>query len=268
MNKKEAFHLGLPKWPQMRVVGDPVSEELAKEIIIRTDHFFDAYHSSNSHDFDKECRKLFGMPERQDLYEEWQKVFAIYDKADATLKEKEWASKESDRLHKIEDKYWNFYNKLHEDIGYIKNAYIYNNWFSSCFIFGPHGWMNPDGTIGYIDNIGKWPDVESVYDYWVKIAKEYPMLNIRITLMDGEGCEKNIKPVVTMKVSNGKVRFSNDHIGDLEDIPVCRKNGNNIDSVFSAGDILDIECWWSLDYIQNNLLPIFNRIKTQRAKSK
>ena len=58
MNKKEAFGKGLPKWPQMRIIGEPVSEELAKEIIIRTDTFFDSMHSSNSHTFDKECRKI------------------------------------------------------------------------------------------------------------------------------------------------------------------------------------------------------------------
>lgn len=269
MNKKEAFGKGLPKWPQMRIIGEPVSEELAKEIIIRTDKFFDSMHSSNSHNFDKECRKIFGIPEQPNLYGKWQKVFDIFDKKDAATKDElEWANKERDRLRDIEDRYWDFFDKLHKDIGYISDEYIYNSWFSSCFIFGPHGWMNPDGTIGYIDNIGKWPDVESVYNYWVKIAKEYPMLKIRITLMNGEGCEDNIEPVVTMKVANGKVRFSKDHIGDMEDIPVCRKNGNSFEAAITVEDTIEHECWWSLKYIKENILPIFNRIKEQRAKSK
>jgi len=268
MNKKEAFNKGLPKWPQMRVIGEPISEELAKEIIIRTDRFFDSCHSSNSHNFDKQCRKIFGIPEQPQLYKEWQTVFGIFDNKLATDDEKEWAENERDRLRDIEDNYWGFFDRLHKEIGYISDSYIMNSWFSSCFIFGPHGWMNPDGTIGFIDNIGKWPDVEAVYNYWKKIAKEYPMLKIRITLMDGEGCEDNISPVVTMKVANGKIRFSEDHIGDMEDIPVCRKNGNDFTAAIGAHDITDHECWWSLNYIKENILPIFNKLKEQRAKSK
>ena len=72
MNKKEEFEKGLPKWPQMRIIGESVSEELAKEIIIRTDKFFDSMHSSNSHKFDKECRKIFGIPDQPNLYGKWQ----------------------------------------------------------------------------------------------------------------------------------------------------------------------------------------------------
>lgn len=93
------------------------------------------------------------------------------------------------------------------------------------------------------------------------------MLNIRMTLMNGEGCEDNIKPVVIMKVANGKVRFSKDHIGDMEDIPVCRKNGNSFKAVASE-NITEHECWWSLKYIRENILPIFNRLKEQKSKSK
>jgi hypothetical protein len=54
----------------------------------------------------------------------------------------------------------------------------------------------------------------------------------------------------------------------MEDIPVCRKNGNSFEAAITVEDTIEHECWWSLKYIKENILPIFNRIKEQRTKSK
>ena len=75
MTKKEAFDIGLPKWPQMRVIGEKVPVELAEEIILRTDDFFGPFSGGNNHQFDKAARKLFiGYEECPDNWEEKSKI--------------------------------------------------------------------------------------------------------------------------------------------------------------------------------------------------
>ena len=90
---------------------------------------------------------------------------------------------------------------------YIETEYVWNNWVSSCFIGGPHGWCHPDGTIGYSTNVGKWPEVSDVYDDWTKLAEAFPFLEVEATLMSGEDCEIFTEPVVSMLIRNGTVEL-------------------------------------------------------------
>lgn len=122
----------------MKVIGKPVSEELATEIILRTDNFFGYGYGGNNNSFNKEVRKLFGIkehPKGMEGFDEWSESVENCLKA----------------------------------IGHIETQYVENDWISCCFIYGPHGWMHPDGIIGFKDNVGKWPSVEEIYENWEKM---------------------------------------------------------------------------------------------------
>ena len=168
----------LPKWPQMRVLGKKITEEQAFEIIRRTDTFM--YHgykySSNDHQGDLEMAKMLGMTLREDDGGEFE-----------------------------DSQYYEEFRKWVEEWGSIQNEYVTNNWLSSAFIGGPHGWCNPNGNIYYEDNIGKWPEIEYVLKEWEKIAEAFPFLNLDAVLYNGESGEIGNIPIIRFHIENGKV---------------------------------------------------------------
>ena len=169
----ELLNLGLPKWPQMIVTGKSVTVEQAKNIILRTDDFLTdpyEYAGGNNHRFNTQYRKMAGLDR---------------------IKKNDWA-----KLHI-------FGAKLREEIGNVDCEYVQNTWASCAFIFGPHGWCWPDGTIQYVDNVGKWPSVETILEEWTKLAAAFPYLQLNVTLMNGEGCQEGLSPVVNISVMQG-----------------------------------------------------------------
>lgn len=170
----------LPKWPKMHVRGLPITKRQAMEIIIRTDMFFGC-HGGNDHKWDEKVQDLFGVqlhldfgsnytPEQYDSFRETKEAF----------------------LKKIE---------------YIggKLNYVHNTWLSSCYIFGPYGWCHPNGTINYVDNVGKWPSAEDLYSDWMVIAEKFPFLNIDVKVMSGEYSESKIKAAICFVIRDGNV---------------------------------------------------------------
>lgn len=177
MTKEELMEAGLPKWPQMIVTGADISKEQALEIIRRTDGFFSNFFS-NDRDFGEKVKRAVKYPDEpeEDTTDAWNKYY-------------------------VELEAWK------EKWGYIETEYVWNNWVSSCFIGGPHGWCHPDGTIGYSMNVGKLPKVSEVYDDWTKLAEAFPFLEVEATLMSGEDCEIFTEPVVSMLIRNGTVEL-------------------------------------------------------------
>jgi hypothetical protein len=167
----ELMNRGLPKWPQMIVTGKQISEDLALEIIRRTDRFF-IYQGGNNHDFIEKAKVALRMPLSNDFREQWD-------------------------LERQYRKKW----------GYIETEYVTNEWISCSWIGGTHGWCHPNGIIEFYDNVGKWPSIQEVYDDWVKIAAAFPFLDIGVTLMSGEASEEETNPVVSMRISNGIVEL-------------------------------------------------------------
>lgn len=102
-------------------------------------------------------------------------------------------------------------DKIREALGFITTEYVSNSWASCAFIYGPHGWCSPDGTILYVDNVGKWPSVQDVFNDFVILAKAFPYVALTATLMNGEECEEGILPVITFVVENGSVRLTDEH---------------------------------------------------------
>lgn len=99
---------------------------------------------------------------------------------------------------------WQELGLFQEKWGVIETQYVHNNWISSSYVLGPHGWCHPNGKIGFVDNIGKHPSVQDVLDDWNLLAKEFPFLKLAITLMSGEFCGEDIYPVVSIVVSDGQ----------------------------------------------------------------
>lgn len=164
-------NIGLPKWPQMKVSGRPVTVEQAKEIIRRTDSFFTNGYYSNDRDFVKSVCRAVGLPN-------WAEV-NIHEQVDF-------------------EKWYNAWEP-------VTTNYVCNSWVSSSFIFGPNGWCHPDGTIEYVHNIGKWPTVQEVLDDWTKLVTTFPFIELDCVLMSGESLNNDNRPVVGFIVSNGAV---------------------------------------------------------------
>lgn len=236
MNKEQYFNKHLPKWCQMLVWGEPVTHEQAMEIIIRTDSFFE-YASGNNQKFNESLKNKIGFVDWFDFEKQYPDREFKFDKY---------------------NEYMKFEEEFRNSIKYINTEFVNNSWISCCFIGGVHGWCHPTGEIGYVDNIGKYPSVEEVYNEWVLLSKEFPFLNLYVTLMSGEGCEDERHPVVTMKVENGIVTFIE---AILPENPPRRRNnsnGNDIDIVsLISGRGQRVENYFTEDYI----VEWFNKIK-------
>jgi len=175
-NRDTLLNKALPKWSQMIVTGKPVTEEQALEIIRRTDFFFLwGGHTGNNEDFEKQAAEIVGMP--------WQNFGdPSLDSMDALVM---WQQK------------W----------GVIFTEYVTNDWLSSAFACGPHGWCHPNGTIGYADNVGKWPTVSDILDDWSKLAVEFPFLDLVAVLTENECCEHG-EPLIAVTVKDGDADLS------------------------------------------------------------
>lgn len=212
--------VSLPKWPQMYVTGVPVTIEQAKEIIRRTDTFFTRGPSGNNQQFIKEVRKLVGMP--PGYYDRPREVLS----ESATQQEKD-AFLEKRRKEDEEDKatYQSFQARWQP----LKTSYVQNTWVSCAFIGGPHGWCHPDGNIGFVDNVGKYPSVRGIFDDWVKLAEAFPFLDIGVTIYDREADDEGSRPVVSLKVKNGAVELLHPHVEDVhKDHPKAERRPGSV----------------------------------------
>lgn len=188
----------LPKWPQMLVTGKQVTVEQAKEIIFRTDNFLtDAhpYSGGNAREFNKHYRKIAGL----DL---------LQVEKTARVGGQKYIDVDWDKQHELQ--------YLLQTLG---TSYVTNNWASSSYIGGPHGWCSPDGVISYSDNVGKWPSIEDIIEDWSEIATAFPYLDLHVTLMSGEDCEDVTEPVINIRVVDGKA-FAEAPDLSVHDIPV------------------------------------------------
>jgi uncharacterized ubiquitin-like protein YukD len=168
----------LGKWAAMVVVGKNVTEDQAKEIIVRTSGL---YFSSNNHEF------------VQALYEH------VFKKK---FDEQKYHSTISDYYSNNQEciKVMNKYGIL-RGVEHLKNHQIV-----SSFIGGPHGWCNWDGSIltnSY--NIGKYPSENEIYKEWIIIAEAFPYLDLKCQLWDKECTEDNNIPEVQYNIKNGMV---------------------------------------------------------------
>ncbi|QDH83569.1 hypothetical protein [Achromobacter phage Motura] len=191
MNHNEfAGKYNLPKWPQMLVWGTPVSIEQAQDVIFRTDKFLhrlsDIY-GGNNQKYNEAVHRELGYDRVKKAFKGLQQKHGVHSNWSVDYELEQWAEE-----------------LIEEALGVVYTVYVKNDWTSCAFIYGGHGWLHPDGNIGYFDNIGKYPTYEEVFNDWSKIAAAFPYLDLKVTLMSGESCEPS-KPVFTLVMSNGQL---------------------------------------------------------------
>lgn len=180
----DLLNVYLPKWPGLLVAGEPVTQDQAAEIIIRTTRIGSLF--SNDKRWLKVVDEAFGIPP-----EDWDADFEYNNQRQNKIEEAR------ERLGIIQVKDEDF----SQDLEFLNNHQIL-----SCFIGGPHGWCDWDGNIYTSSyNIGKWPSVQEVKSEWEAIAAAFPFLKLRCQLLSGETCEEGTRPVVEFQVENGEV---------------------------------------------------------------
>ena len=86
--------------------------------------------------------------------------------------------------------------------------YIHNERITTSYIGGPKGWIDWSGKIfANSYNIGKWPSLSEVTDDWVRIAQEFPFLNLKCQVIDCEISEDNPIPTAEWTIYNGKAEL-------------------------------------------------------------
>jgi len=189
VSDEDLLNRGLPKWPQMIVTGPRLREDLALEVVRRTDSWFVSGHGCNDRDGDRRLAQRFRMPHFRDYSVREPEGF-------------DW------RAH------WDRGERWKKAWGVVETQYVHNTWVGSSFIFGPYGWCRPDGQIYYSDNVGKYPSVQEIRADWQTLATAFPFLVLTVTLMSGEGCDDDTHPVVAMEVADGQVKLKEPNVGD------------------------------------------------------
>lgn len=65
--------------------------------------------------------------------------------------------------------------------------------------------INPDGTIYFNQNIGKWPNVEEIFSDLEAIAKNFPTLDFKGSVFNNNYNNDDMIHVFSFKVKKGKV---------------------------------------------------------------
>lgn len=225
----------------MLVWGKPVSVEQAKEIIFLTDRVltsFDTFYGGNDKEWNENVVRWLGYKELTDHCKHLEQLSLAYDRERSLM----------------------LWNPIYEASLYLRrklNApetdtdYVTNSWASCAYVYGPHGWCHPDGTIGYVDNVGKWPEARSLFDEWSKLAERFPFLDLKVTLMDREHSEENKVPVFSIKVCDGKAELIPTETPQPGDMPAIDRS----DSVFmkrlmSRGAEIGLSEDWIFEYAE------------------
>jgi hypothetical protein len=150
------------KWPRLIVVGEPVSEQRADEILVRTTDWNNLF--SNDRAWKRmvlDVLSKFGHPG-----DAWD-----HDAA------------QQERMRRVSDGFaWN------ERHGILSLQYLDNDRVMSAWVGGPKGWCDWDGSIGCSNyNIGKWPSDEDVTEDWTSIAEAFPWLTLDAQCLNEEG---------------------------------------------------------------------------------
>lgn len=183
--KASLLGAALSKWPLMFVWGTSVTQEQAKDIILKTVKFFhdpNKHAGGNNHQWNAWAREQLGMgPIERRIEELSQKVG--------------WAEA-NERMYDVKERFCTL-------LGAVPLSYVTNDWASSIYILGPNGWAHPDGTIQFSDAIGKYPEVSEVLQDWTNLAQAFPYLDLTATLVNEDIEGQPAQFVVSFRVQGG-----------------------------------------------------------------
>lgn len=179
---KNLMHRKLPKWPALIVTGKPITKDQARDVIRVTD---DTFVYANG-DLDSASYSLMANRLIIPLRPQW-----VYD---SLLLSRDSRFERQLRMEEYEAQAIWSYQWGSLKIGELRNHII---------SYG-YGWCRPNGYIGLIDNIGKWPKIRSIYEDLISIASTFPYLSMGVTIMSASRTEGG-SPVVSMRVKEGTV---------------------------------------------------------------
>jgi hypothetical protein len=152
------------KWPRLVVAGQPVTEDQADHIVVRTNSWM---------------RRLFSNDKPWQSAVEALVVDFGYPP--------ESHSHATQGVNQIGDR-WRRLGTWCDRLGILNLHYLHNDRVMSTWVGGSHGWCDWDGTIGCTSyNIGKWPSDDEVTEDWQKIAAAFPFLDLTAQVIDDEG---------------------------------------------------------------------------------
>jgi hypothetical protein len=199
---EEIMHRYLGIYPRMLVTGDPVTPAQAMEIIRRTDRLFGDL-STNDYPYLVRLARALRIPlwEQYELALRADQGYAAYAARREALAGEHYEAYQAALRHWYDD-----HARWLAAWGYIETEVVKNDWLSSQFAYGPHGWCHPDGAIGHLDSVGKGQIAEEVLGDWQRLAQAFPFLKLGVTLVreglyDGE----EDTPQVGLLVRDGAV---------------------------------------------------------------
>lgn len=214
--------ISLPKWPGCDVDGDPVTEEQANEILVRT---ASTWFLTNDHWFKEHVERVFYRA--IDKEKEWGDFWWVDPPYDPS--ELEPFEIKSERYERK-----GLYSEL---MGMLDLDYLRNHRVCSSYIGGPHGWCDWDGRIYQRNkNVGKWPDAMSIYNEWATIAKAFPYLRLQCRILAHEAGYHEEKPEIAfvLNVSEGNVRARPPQTDDYNHISM-KLGEEDFSSMFMGG---------------------------------
>lgn len=173
-SRKDLSKVVLPRWVAFVVSGDPVTTNQAAEIIIRTDSF--RYGSLQS----KYVRSLY--------YSVGHSLKSIKDPFKITEE----------------------INKMRGSVKSLPLSFLNTDRISSSFVGGVTSWCDWVGKISSKGtNLGKHPDLISIFIELKTIAKAFPFLSMSVQVFNKESCyamDSDFVPLVEYRVHGGKVK--------------------------------------------------------------
>lgn len=163
--------IDLGKWPTMRVVGEPVTPEQAGDILICTAPWFDTFPKTEG--WDREARVIaaeYGMPLQParphgNGHDDWfRETWHVWLPAFG-----EWR-----RKYGVLD-VMNLDGPANDLIGTSYRA-----------------WCNWDGLVAGQFNIGKWPDADTVAEFFSEVADRFPYLRLTVDLVSEFESERGV----------------------------------------------------------------------------
>lgn len=174
------------KWPQLTVVGPPVTPEQAEQILIRTDGLMLA---CNDRAWQAEAHRIITGTE-----DPW--MLPTVDERLAALRA-EYEAKQ--RLGIL-------------TLAYLDQERVVNSAKGSAC-----GWCDWDGTIGARPyNIGKWPSEGEITSDWEQITEAFPFLRLRSQVTSFSDASDPPRVWGTWTVRDGTVSFDEDATEPLE----------------------------------------------------
>lgn len=210
-----------------------LEESQAAEIIRRTDQFFCKLYNGNNHEFNRALYRLANVPAKWD---ELEKDHSCCDMDIRYMVGADWREQ------------YDNWEKWKKQWGCLDLSFLCNDWISCAYIGGPYGWMSPNGEVGGLFNIGKYPDTEEVQKDLEEIAKAFPFLEFTIYLID------EIEDVVILvdaewEVKDGKVELINEDFS-ISDIEFTGIQSDEEKYLSHLNESPDPENWWTLDELK------------------